>query len=175
MDGFDSKPDYQLSDSTHDTKMPSPYIVLNCIQRGIDNNFVGIELIKRSLDYFGTPSLGALDQGDSFLDYFMRSSPGKLLQCKSSRGSMPPNDPSLFYDILKISLDHIPFVPYSPQQQFTAILPSLIDAGFAPSEKYPDAAFIELPSVFPLNFRPEGWNVVLDLSRLFSCSNDVQK
>lgn len=67
---------------------------------------------------------------------------------------------------MTISLDHIPFVPHSPQQKFTAILPSLIDAGFAPSEKYPDAAFIELPSVFPLNFRPEGWKVVLDPSRL---------
>lgn len=166
MDGLDSKPDYQLSDYLPDTKKASPYIVLNCIQRGIDDSFVGIELTKRSLDYFATPSLEALDQRDSLLDYFVRSSPGKLLQCKSSRGSMELNDSSLFQSTMKISLDHVPLVPYSPQQQFTAILPSLIDAGFAPSEKYPDSAFIELPSVFPLKFRPEGWKVVLDLSRL---------
>lgn len=166
VNGFDSYPDYQLSDGTPGTKKPSPYIVLSCIQRGVDDNFVGIELTKQSLDYFATSSLEALDQRDSFLDYFVRSSPGKLLQFKSSRAFLEPNDPSLFHSMMEISLDHIPSVPYTPQQQFTAILPSLIDAGFTPSERYPDAAFIELPSVFPLTFRPEGWKVVLDLSQL---------
>ena len=167
MEGFDSKSGYQLHDSIHYTKRPSPHIILNCVQQGTDSNFVGIELTERDLDYFEMSSSGALERRSSFLDYFVRASPGKLLQCRSFRGFVGTDDPDLFYSTMKISLDHIPVVPSGQQQQFTTILPSLTDAGFTPSEKYPgNGAFIQLPSVFPLNIRPEGWKIILDLSRL---------
>ena len=167
MEGFDTNSHHQFSDSIHDTKPPSPFVILNCVQQGNDNNFVGIELTRRDTGDIATLSSKTLDQRGFFLDYFVRLYPGKLLQCKSFRGSFKPDGRSLSLSTMKISLDHVPSVPYSPQQRFTAIIPSPIDAGFAPSEKYPDdAAFVELPSVFPLKFRPEGWKVVLDLSRL---------
>lgn len=166
MEGFDSKSKYQLHDSIHYTKRPSPHIILNCIQQGTDSNFIGIELTERDLDYFEMSSSGALERRSSFLDYFVRASPGKLLQCRSFRGSVGTDDPDLFHSTMKISLDHIPVVPSGQQQQFITILPSLTDAGFTPSEKFPgNGAFIELPSVFPLNIRPEGWKIILDLSR----------
>ena len=163
IDGLDSKSEYQLHDSFYYTKKPTPYMVLNCVQQDIDNSIVGIELTERDLDYFVTSSSGASERRSSFLDYFVRSSPGKLLQCQSFRGSTKPDDPGLFHSEMKVSLDHMPITPSNQQQQFTTILPSLTNARFTPSEKYPeDAAFIELPSVFPLSIRPEGWKVILD-------------
>lgn len=167
MEGFDSKSEYRLHDSIHYTKRPSPHIILNCVQQGTKNsNFVGIELTERDLDYYEMSFSGALERRSSFLDYFVRASPGKLLQCRSFRGFVGTDDPDLFFSTMKISLDHIPVVTSGQQQQFTTIIPSLTDAGFTPSEKYPgNGAFIELPSVFPLNIRPEGWKIILDLSR----------
>ena len=166
MEGFDSKSEYQLHDSIHYTKRPFPYIILNCVQQGTDNNVVGIELTERDLDYVATSSSGALERRSSFLDYFVRASPWRLLHCKSFRGSVETDDPDLFHSTMKISLDHIPIVLPDKRQEFTTILPSLIHAGFTPSEKYPgNEAFIELPSVFPLNIRPEGWKVILGISQ----------
>lgn len=74
MEGFDTNSHHQLSDSIHDTKPPSPFIMLNC---------VGIELTRRDTGYITTLSSETLDQRGFFLDYFVRIYPGKLLQCKS--------------------------------------------------------------------------------------------
>ena len=163
IDGLNSKSGYQLHDSLYYTKKPTPYIILNCVQQDIDNSIVGIELTDSDLDYFVTSSSGALERRSSLLDYFVWSSRGKLLQCQYFRGSTRPDDPGLFHSEMKVSLDYIPITPSNQQQQFTTILPSLTNARFTPSEKYPeDAAFIELPSFFPLSIRPEGWKVILD-------------
>ncbi|CAD6566629.1 MAG: hypothetical protein ASARMPREDX12_008763 [Alectoria sarmentosa] len=166
MDGSDSRSEYQLQKSGRYIKNPSPYIILNCVQQGIENGIVGIEVTERVVeDSFAMSSSGVMERRSSFLDYFMRSSPGKLLQCKFFRGSLIPDDPNILHTMMKISLDHIPFVPSNQQQKLTAILPSLVDSGFLPSERHPnDSAFTSLPSVFPLRTRPEGWKVVLDLS-----------
>ena len=68
---------------------------------------------------------------------------------------------------MTVSLDHIPFMPSNPDQCLTTIITSIKDARFAPSETYPrDAIFTNLPSVFPLNFSPEGWKVIQDVYRL---------
>lgn len=165
MGGLDSLSKYQLHDSIHYTKKPSPYIILNCVQQGIDSSIIGIELTERDLDYFAMQSSETLEQSSSYLDYFVRSSPETLLQCKSFRSSRKPDDPNLFHTMMKISLDHVPFEGFAQQQQFATILPSLTKHGFALSEEYPgDLKLVKLPSVFPLNTRPEGWKVILDLS-----------
>ena len=167
IDGFDSKAEYQLQHSMQYTRKPSPYIVLNCVQKGTDSRLVGIELTERDVDYFTTSSSGVSEEHSSFLDYFVRSSPGKLRLCTSFRGSGESINPPFYRRTMTVSLDHIPFVPSNPDRKLTTIIPSLNDAGFAPSEKYPrDAVFTNLPSVFPLNFRPEGWKVILDEYRL---------
>ena len=124
-------------------------------QAGKGNHVVGIELTERGPDYFAKSSSGTMECHRSFLDYFVRSSPGKLLQCKFPRGSQTPEDPNLFHSTMKISLDHTPFVPSDQQQQFTVILPSLNSAGFVLSEKYPE---------YSPAFRPEGWEITMDLS-----------
>ena len=167
IDGFDSKGEYQLQNSIQYTRKPSPYIVLNCMQKGTSGlGLVGIELTERDLDY-STTSSGVSGEHSSFLDYFVRSSPGKLRLCESFRGSVESINPPFYHRTMTVSLDHIPFMPANPAQRLTTIIPSLKDAGFAPSEKYPrDAVFTNLPSVFPLNFRPEGWKIVQDGYRL---------
>ena len=166
LDGLDSKGEYQLQNSIQYIRKPSPYIVLNCVQQGTDSRLVGIELTERDLDYFKTSS-GVSEEHGIFLDYFVRSSPGKLRLCASFRGSEVSISPPFYHRWMTVSLDHSPFMPSDPDQKLTTIIPSLKDAGFAPSEKYPrDAVFTNLPSVFPLNFRPEGWKVVLDKNRV---------
>ena len=76
---------------------------------------------------------------------------------------MELEDPVFFHRTMTISLDHIHSVPSKPDQPFITIIPSRVNAGFAPAEKYPDdAGFTDLPSVFPLTFRPEGWKVIQD-------------
>ena len=167
VDGFDSQAEYQLQHSMQYTRNPAPYIVLNCIQKGTDSRLVGIELTERDVNYFTTSDSGVSEEHSSFLDYFVRSSPGKLRLCESLRGSVESIDPPFYHRTMTVSLDHIPFVPSNPDRTLTTIIPSLIDAEFAPSEKYPgDAVFTYLPSVFPLNYRPEGWKVILDEYRL---------
>ena len=167
IDGFDSKGEYQLQNSIEYTRKPSPYIVLNCILKGTDSRLVGIELTERDLAYSTTSSSGLSEEDNSLLDYFVRSSPGKLRPCESFRGSVESINPPLYHRTMTVSLDNIPFMPSNPDQRLTTIIPSLKDAGFAPSEKYPrDAVFTNLPSVFPLNFRPEGWKVIQDEYRL---------
>ena len=168
MTGFNSRSEYRLHDSIHYTKKPAPFIILNCVQQGVESDIIGIELTEREMDYFSMSSSGTMERRSSFLDYFVRLSPGKLLRCKDFRGSSTLKDcePDLFQTLMEISLDHTPFVPANQQQYFTAIVPSLVHCGFVPSEKYPNgAAFTNLPSVFPLTFRPEGWKIMLDLSR----------
>ena len=163
IDGFDSKGEYQLQNSIQYTREPSPYIVLNCIRKGTDSGLVGIELTERDLDCSTTSSLGVLGENSSLLDYFVRSSPGKLRLCESFRGSVDSIPPLLYPRTMTVSLDHIPFMPSNPDKKLATIIPSLQHDGFAPSEKYPrDEVFTNLPSVFPLNFRPEGWKVILD-------------
>ena len=170
IDGYDSTGEYQLQNSIQYTRKPSPYIVLNCMQKGTGSRLVGIELTERDLDYSTSSSSGVSEEHSFLLDYFVRSSPGKLRLCDSFRDSVesissPP--PPFYHRTMTVSLDHIPFMPFNPDQRLTTIIPSLKDAGFAPSEKYPrDAVFTNLPSVFPLNFRPEGWKVVQDGLRL---------
>ena len=170
IEGMDSKADYQLQGFIQYTRNPSPYIVLNCIQKGPDSKqskLVGIELTERDLDYFTTSSLGVSEEHSSLLDYFVRSSPGRLRPCTSFRGSGESINPPFYHRTMTVSLDHIPFMPSNPDNKFTTIIPSLKDAGFVPSEKYPrDAVFTNLPSVFPLNFRPEGWKVIQDQHQL---------
>ena len=167
MDGWDSASEYQHQDPFQYTKEPSPHIVLNCIQEGVESSIVGIELIDRDVDRFEMSASGGLESHSSYLDYFVRSSPGHLLQCKSFRGSMQSNDPKLIHKRMNISLDHLSFSHSDDHQhQFTTILPSLVNAGFSPSEKYPETSAFEelLSSVMPL--RPKGWKVRLGPSRL---------
>ena len=163
IDGFDSKAEYQLQNSIQYIREPSPYIVLNCIQKDTDSRLVGIELIERDLDYFTTSSSGVSEKPNSFLDYFVRSHPERLLLCPSFRGSVESINPPFYHRTMTVSLDHNPFMPSITFEKFTTIIPSLNDAGFIASEKYPrDASFTNLPSGFPLHFRPEGWKVIQD-------------
>ncbi len=171
MDGMDSTSEYQLQDSIRYAKIPTPHIVLNCLQQSLHGNavgnVVGIALTERDLDYFGMSSSGAIERRSSYLDYFVRSSPGELLQCESLRGSTKPNSPDLFHREMKISLDHLRSLHSHPHRRFVAILPSLSDAGFVPSEKYPeDSVFSKIQSDFPLKIVSEGWKVTFELSRL---------
>ena len=163
IDGFDSKAEYQLQDPVQYTRMPAPYIVLNCIQKGDDSRLVGIELTERDVGSYTTSSSGASEEQNSFLDYFVRSHPERLLLCPSFRGSVESINPPFCHRTMTVSLDHNPFVPSITFERFTTIIPSLNDAGFVASEKYPrDASFTNLPSGFPLHFRPEGWKVIQD-------------
>ncbi len=171
MNGLDSTSEYELQDSIRYAKTPTPHIILNCLQQRPDGdavgNIVGIALTERDLDYFGMSSSGAIERRSSYLNYFVRSSPGQLLQCESLRGSTKPDDPNLFHKRMKISLDHLPLLHFHPHRRLVAILPSLIDAGFVPSEKYPeDSVFSKIPSNTPLKIVPEGWKVTFELSRL---------
>ena len=171
MDGLDSLSEYQLQDSIHYAKSPTPHIILNCLQQKLHSNavsnVVGIALTERDLDYFGTSSSGDIERCSSYLDYFVRSSPGQLLQCKSFRGSAKPDDPNLFHRRMKISLDYLPFLHSHPHRRFLAMLPSLIDAGFVASEQYPeDSVFSKIQFEFLPKTVSEGWKVTFELSRL---------
>ena len=146
-----------------------PHIVLNCIEQGIDGkigSLVGIALTETELDYTRILSTGDSEQGTSPPDYFVRSSPGQLLICKSFRGSS--NVPGYIYRELKISLDHVPFLEKQDhvslhKREPATFLPSLVSAGFVVLDIYPDpAAFINLPSIFSLKSRPEGWKVLIN-------------
>lgn len=181
MNGLDFISGNQPHDTNRYIATPSPYITLNCVRVdfgkdivGVDltdrdllgHDIVGIELTDRDQDYRAVSTSEGMTQHNSVLDYYVRSSPGALMRCKSFRSSTKPDDPRSFHKTMKISLDHVPFSPSIKQQQIAAILPSPLDYGFVASEKYPDdAGIVKLPSVFPLETRPEGWKVMLDLSR----------
>ena len=162
--------DFISGTQPHDTNgyiaTPSPYIILNCVREGLGHNVVGIALTDRDQDHRATSTSEGTTHHSSVLDYYVRSSPGTLMWCDSFRSSTKPEDPRSFLRNMKISLDHVPFSPSIKQQQVAAILPSPLDYGFAAMEKYPDdAEIVKLSPVFPLETRPEGWKVILDLSR----------
>ena len=164
MDGLDSISEYLRPDGVRYSKMPCPYITLNCDVEHVNGSAVGIELTARDPDYLTRSSSGTLEECSSFLYYFVRAFPGRLLKCSSTRSSTKPCDPKLFKALLIIALEHLLCLPANQNRQFRAIGPSYLDCGFTQSETYPkDAEFITL---LPLGTRPEGRKVVLDLLRL---------
>lgn len=165
MNGLDFISGNQPQEISRYIATPSPYIILNCVREGFEDSIVGIGLTDRDQDHRTISASEGMTQHSSLLDYYVRSV-GTLMHCKSFRSSTKPDDPRSIHRSMKISLDHVPFSPSMQQQQVAAILPSPLDYGFAASEKYPEHAEIfRLPSVFPLETRPEGWKVILDLSR----------
>lgn len=164
MDGLDFRADTQIDDKFRYLSTSSSYIKLNCVRAGLDHNIVGIELTDQDQYHLAVSISGEMTQRNSALDYYVRSSPGTLMHCKSFRGSAEPDEPNTIRRTMKISLDHVSFSPFTKKQRFSAILPSPLDYGFAASEKWPDdAEIVKLPSFFPLKTRPEGWKVVLSL------------
>ena len=166
MNGLDFISENQPQGAGRYMATPAPYITLNCVRKGDKDSIVGIGLTDRDQDHRAISTSSRMTQHSSVLDYYVRSDPGTLMRCKSFRSSAKPDDPNSFHRTMKISLDHVPFSPSRKKQQVAAILPSPLDYGFAASEKYPEhAQIVKLPSVFPLETRPEGWKVILDLSR----------
>ena len=172
MDGLLPMSEYVPGEETHHTQNSFPYIVLNCIQLGVDSkvgNVVGIALTDQELDYTGITSPRDSGQSTSRLDFFIRSSPGQLLQCSCTRDSPSLVSQEYLRKTMEISLDHVSLrrkrgdVSFRERHQAASFLPSLASVGFTLSEVYPhDAAFIKLPSVFPLKTRPEGWKILTD-------------
>lgn len=163
MDGFDSISEYWQYGVRY-SKLPCPYVILNCVEEFVNDSVVGIELTARDPDYLARSSSGTLEECSSFLDYFVRAFPGRLLQCSSIRNSMKPDDPELFNASLNLALEHLSFLPSNQNRKFCVIKPSFFDRGFTQSERYPKNA--EFITLLPLRTRPERWKVVLDLLRL---------
>lgn len=157
MNGLDFGAKYQPNETSRYAVTSSSYITLNCVRAGFDHSIVGIELTDQGQDSLAVSVPGGMMHPSSALDYYVRSFPDELMQCKSFRGSVESIEPNAIRRNMKISLDHVPSSPAIRQQRLIAILPSPLDYGFAASEKYPNnAEFIKLLPVFPLKTRPEG-------------------
>lgn len=170
MSGLDFRAKDQPNDSFRYSATSSSYIKLNCVQADLNHSIVGIDLTDQDQDHVEAWISRGM-QGSSARDYYVRSSPGTLMQCKSFRSSAEPGEPSTIRRTMKISLDHVPSPSLNKQQQIIAILPSPLEFGYAASENYPsEVKFVRLPSVFPLKTRPEGWKAIFELSWSYQSS-----